>query len=139
MRLAKRSHGSRIEMNMTPMIDVTFLLLIFFMTVNQVSNVNRERIPLPPLAGARDQAEESLTINIDLNGQIVVSGTRHTPASLATIVADEKQQADQRPGGRLVVTVRAHRDGSCRTVNEVIRLLDRLQIPGVNLAVEKPT
>jgi biopolymer transport protein ExbD len=139
MRLAKRSHGSRMEMNMTPMIDVTFLLLIFFMTANQVSNVNRERIPLPPLPGAKDQSEESLTINIDLAGQIIVSGTRHTPASLATLLADEKQKADQLPGRKLVVAVRAHRDGTCRTVNEVIGLLDRLQIPGVNLGVEKPT
>ncbi len=139
MRLAKRSHGSKLEMNMTPMIDVTFLLLIFFMTVNQVSNINREQIPLPPLPGAKDQAEDSLTINIDLTGQIIVSGTRHTPATLATLLADEKQQADRQPGRRLVVAVRAHRDGTCRTVNEIVGLLDRLQIASVNLGVEKPT
>ena len=37
MRLAKSATARRLEINMTPMIDVTFLLLIFFMTVNQVS------------------------------------------------------------------------------------------------------
>lgn len=138
MRLGKR-HGTKMELNMTPMIDVTFLLLIFFMTVNQVSNVNREQIPLPDMAGAKDQSEEALTINIDLEGQIIVSGQRHSPASLATLLAAEQQKAASSPGQRFLVTVRAHRDGTCRVVNSVVGILDRLEIRNVNLAVEKPS
>ena len=50
MRLSKH-HGTKLEINMTPMIDVTFLLLIFFMTVNQVSKAQRERDPAAAIEG----------------------------------------------------------------------------------------
>ena len=40
---------------MTPMIDVTFLLLIFFMTVSQVSKLNREQLELPRQQGTEEQ------------------------------------------------------------------------------------
>ena len=53
MRLSKR-HNPGLQMNMTPMIDVTFLLLIFFMTVSQVSAVNKEQLELPQLKGSED-------------------------------------------------------------------------------------
>src|SRR6185312_7459539 len=82
MRLAKR-RGTRLEINMTPMIDVTFLLLIFFMTVNQVSKSQREQVALPQLAGTQDQSEQSLVVNVDRAGQIVVSAN---PASLPDFV-----------------------------------------------------
>jgi biopolymer transport protein ExbD len=136
MRLAKRSHGSRLEMNMTPMIDVTFLLLIFFMTVNQVSNINREQIPLPPLAGTQDQSEGGVTINIDRAGQIIVSAQRVSLGELAGLLG---QQLAHQDAATLTVVIRAHRDGDCRTVNEVVRLLNKLEITRVRMAVEVPS
>ena len=42
-------------MNMTPMIDIVFLLIIFFMTVNQVTEVSKERLSLPQVKGGEDQ------------------------------------------------------------------------------------
>jgi len=138
MRLAKRSHGSRLEMNMTPMIDVTFLLLIFFMTVNQVSNINREQIPLPPLAGTQDQSEGGVTINIDRAGEIIVSAQRVSLGELAGLLGQQLAAPNQ-SAATLTVVIRAHRDGDCRTVNEVVRLLNKLQITRVRMAVEVPS
>ena len=51
MRLSKHRRAGVPLMNMTPMIDVVFLLLIFFMTVSQVSQINRERLRLPKEKG----------------------------------------------------------------------------------------
>ena len=36
----------------------------------------------------------------------------------------------------MTIVLRAHRDGNCRTVNEVIRTLNKLQITRVRMAVE---
>ena len=46
------------QLNLTPMIDVVFLLLIFFMTVSQVSKINKERLDLPQQQGAEEQPED---------------------------------------------------------------------------------
>jgi biopolymer transport protein ExbD len=136
MRLVKRSRGARLEINMTPMIDVTFLLLIFFMTVNQVSNINKERVSLPQLTGSQDQSEGSITVNIDEAGQIIVSGNAMTPSGLVTLVTSELAKVENDPS-RLTIVVRADRRGTSRAVNEIVKMLERLEIRRVRIAVEK--
>src|SRR5437870_3932668 len=137
MRLSKR-HRTRLEINMTPMIDVTFLLLIFFMTVNQVSKANREKMPLPPLAGSKDQSDAELIINIDRQNNIIVSPQFMGLGELASLIAGKILQANNDPS-RLTVLVRVHREADCRMVNQVVALLDeKFKINHVNLGVEVP-
>jgi biopolymer transport protein ExbD len=135
MRLVKRRRSSELVFNMTPMIDVTFLLLIFFMTVNQVSNVNMENIPLPKLAGSQDQSEGAITINVDEAGAIIITGREVSLADLATILATELARVDSDPT-RLTVVLRANRHGTSRAVNDVVRLLVRMDVTRVRIAVE---
>jgi biopolymer transport protein ExbD len=134
MRLAKR-HGTRMEINMTPMIDVTFLLLIFFMTVNQVSKSQREKVSLPQLSGSQDQSQESLVVNVDQAGQIVVTANAVTLPELIGIVSAELAKLDN-DSSRLTVLLRADRRGTSRAVNEVITTLVRLGVHRVRVAVE---
>jgi biopolymer transport protein ExbD len=42
MRLTSRRHGSKIELQMTSMIDCVFLLLIFFMVTSSFNRAERE-------------------------------------------------------------------------------------------------
>ena len=136
MRLSKR-HRTRLEINMTPMIDVTFLLLIFFMTVNQVSKANREKMPLPPLAGSQDQSDAELIINIDRADDIIVSSSFINLNDLAAMLQERLKAAGDRPE-RLPVLVRVHRDADCRMVNRVLGILERYKINHVTLGVEVP-
>jgi biopolymer transport protein ExbD len=85
MRLSKHKRRSLPLMNMTPMIDVVFLLLIFFMTVSQVSKLNRENVDLPRLKGAEDQRPTILTINVTQEGRTIVSGNPLSTARLAAM------------------------------------------------------
>src|SRR5438874_3581995 len=121
MRLAKR-HGTKLEINMTPMIDVTFLLLIFFMTVNQVSKAQRERVALPQLAGTQDQSQQALVINVDRVGQIVVAANLVTLPELMGVVSGEfaRLAKEHKEPDQLTVVLRADREGNCRTVNEIV-------------------
>lgn len=135
MRLSKRARRGGLEINMTPMIDVTFLLLIFFMTVNQVSKASRADIPLPPAKGSQDQSEGALIINVDLAGAIEVSGTTVSLPRLVTLVNAEIARVDDDPS-RVRVVLRADRRGTCRTVNEVVALLERLDVRSVRISVE---
>jgi biopolymer transport protein ExbD len=45
MKLTSRRHGSKIELQMTSMIDVVFLLLIFFMVTSSFHKAERELDP----------------------------------------------------------------------------------------------
>ena len=135
MRLSKGRRGGKLEINMTPMIDVTFLLLIFFMTVNQVSKVNSEALDLPVQKGSRDQSEPTITLNVDRYGEIKVSGNSLTLGQLAVLVAAEIKNAGNDPA-RVKVSLRADRNGSCRVVNQVMTLLQsKMNISQVNLGV----
>ena len=65
------------EIDMTPMIDVVFQLLIFFMLTNHMAQVERAQLQLP----SADQAKEDkgvggncMIVNIHKDGQLEMSG-----------------------------------------------------------------
>ncbi|MFV1967381.1 MAG: ExbD/TolR family protein [Pirellulaceae bacterium] len=137
MRLTKRRRTTRPDMNMTPMIDIVFLLIIFFMTVTQVSEVNKERLQLPKLKGSQDQKRTTLTINVSQDGELRVSGRTMTIAGLVGMVADELQRL-QGETSRLTVVIRADQRGTSRMVNEIVAALAKLRINLIRFAVEAP-
>lgn len=137
MRLSRRRRESGTRMNMTPMIDVTFLLLIFFMTVTQVSEVNRERIPLPRQKGSEDQKPTELIINVTQDGTIVVMGETVSLPRLVSILGRQLADAGGEPN-RVNVVIRADERGDSATVNDVVESLNRLGLQRVRIAVQVP-
>lgn len=137
MRLSKHQYAKTPELNMTPMIDVVFQLLIFFMTCSQVANVNLERLDLPTQKGSEDQGPTTLTVNITRDGVLRVSGRTLTTAGLVEMVSRE---LDRLAGdaSRIHVVVRADERGQSRAVNDVVAALSGLGIYRLRLAVEVP-
>ena len=136
MRLSKRRRPTRAAMDMTPMIDIVFLLLIFFMTVSQVSEINKERLELPKLKGSEDQQPTTVTVNVTEAGEIVVSGNELSMPELVALVGDQLGSVGDDPS-RLTIVLRADRRGTSRTVNEVITRLSQLGVTQVRIAVEQ--
>jgi biopolymer transport protein ExbD len=63
-------------LSMTPMIDVVFLLLIFFLVASRLSQEDRVMdVPLPSAANAAPMTEvpQELVVNIDQAGKIFVN------------------------------------------------------------------
>ena len=89
MRLSKRRRSNRPEMNITPMIDIVFLLLIFFITVTQVSEANKERIDLPKQEGSEEQDPSVLTINVMEDGELRLAGNPISVAGVVSVVDQE--------------------------------------------------
>ncbi|HUE69642.1 MAG TPA: biopolymer transporter ExbD [Pirellulaceae bacterium] len=137
MRFNKRARGGALGMNMTPMIDVVFLLLIYFMTAMQVKSVSKEDVELPPLAGSQEQSESSLTVNVMRSGEIFVNGNPLTVPQLASLVGDELARVDNEPS-RVSVVVRADRRGRAGPVNQIVSALERFDIRRVNIGVQEP-
>jgi biopolymer transport protein ExbD len=75
--MAVRVNRGRVlgALSMTPMIDVVFLLLIFFLVASRLSQEDRELdIPLPSAANAMPMTAEpqEMIVNIDESGAIYV-------------------------------------------------------------------
>ncbi len=76
---------------LTPMIDMVFLLLIFFLVATTFHQTEREiEIALPEAAAATpiSVALREIVINVDGDGALIVSGRAVTPDELLTMIRD---------------------------------------------------
>ena len=137
MRLQKKRRKKGADMNMTPMIDVVFQLLIFFMIGSQMSEASKESIPLPKQKG-EDQKTALITININDQEQIIMQGTRTSLERLIGQVADEVVRQDDDPR-RVRIVIRADERVRSGAVSAVTEALTRLGVKRVNIAVQAPT
>ncbi|MFT7679955.1 MAG: biopolymer transport protein ExbD [Planctomycetota bacterium] len=75
MNLAKHDAETDMEMDMTPMIDVVFLLIIFFMIISDMSQKDLEELTLPVATTATedkpDPKEIRPVVNIPHSGAII--------------------------------------------------------------------
>jgi biopolymer transport protein ExbD len=84
-------------LDMTPMIDVVFNLLIFFMVVSQFANEERDlKVRLPDGSAAMPLTAKptEVFINIDEQGRFLVRGQEVSPQGLARLLA---QAAENNP------------------------------------------
>ena len=74
MNLAAHDPETDMEMNMTPMIDVVFLLIIFFMVITDLTQQELEDLALPVAEEAEEDKPDPEVVrpilNIDYNGEI---------------------------------------------------------------------
>ena len=75
MNINKHDPETDMEMNMTPMIDVVFLLIIFFMIITDMSQADLEDLQLPVAQEADpdkpDPSEVRPVLNIRQDGTII--------------------------------------------------------------------
>ncbi len=78
-----------VALNLTAMIDVVLLLLIYFMVASRLSEEERTLdIPLPSAANAMPMTAEpsELVVNIDESGKFIVDDRVIKPADLDALV-----------------------------------------------------
>ena len=122
------------------MIDVVFLLIIFFMTTAQVARLTHTEVDLPLERGDQQATPEEagLVINITGNGEIIVASRIVGLAELEGIVRSEIRKDPQRPAAQLKLLLRADRTVAALTLNRVVRLLESLGVGAARLATEVP-
>ena len=137
MKLSKRKKRNSLDVDMTPMIDVVFLLLVFFMTISQISEVKKEKLDLPELQGTQDQLPSSITINVNEKGQILVAQGTVSINQLGNLMEKEKVKVDGNTQ-LLRIVLRADEKAKSQTVNRVINQLSQQGIQRVRIAVQVP-
>lgn len=122
-------------MNMTPMIDIVFLLIIFYISVYQITRVSEERLELSQQVGSEEKEQTTVTVNVLDDGEIRIQGDAYSVADTVLMVGNELAKLDGNTAA-LTVMIRADRRGQSRTVNELVRQFSQLGITQVRIAVE---
>ncbi len=135
-----RERKRTLDIEVTPMIDVVFLLIIFFMTTAQFARMTRAELALPLEPGEQERApqETGLVINITREGEIIVTDQSFDLAGLEQLVREEIQLHSDRPPQQLKLLIRADKNADSARLNEVVRLLQSLDVGSARLATEVP-
>ncbi len=89
MLVHSRNQESTIAMDLTPVIDMVFLLLIFFLVATTFHQTEREMQIALPFAGSAEPLStmlKELVVNVDADGHIVVSGRSMDSDELRALV-----------------------------------------------------
>ena len=121
---------TKAEINMSPLIDMTFLLLIFFMVTAVFVQENGVKVHKPKAATAENLAQENLLITLTKDGSIHYGEREVSPTELPSIVKSVQ-------GGRLPVVIVADEEAPTGTL---VRIIDLCRLGGaveVNIAANK--
>ncbi|MFO0820800.1 MAG: biopolymer transporter ExbD [Pirellulales bacterium] len=136
MKIPRLAERGAVGINMTPLIDVVFQLLIFFLVSSHLARQEAQMaLPLPTAAsGAESRAEDErprITLNVLADGALVLVGRRIQPTQLEErlrgVVAEE--------GAEVELRVRADRDVPYRHVEPVLVASSRAGLANVTFAV----
>jgi biopolymer transport protein ExbD len=117
-----------LALDMTPMIDIVFQLLIFFLTTAHMAQATRAPIDLPLERGEqrRSQEEAGMIINVTSAGEFIVSERTVSADELDDLILAALARAPQ-----MKPLIRADRAAPTHVLNA---LLDRLKKSGVESA-----
>ena len=134
-KTSRSSHSSMNELNITPLLDLAFVLLVIFiittpqMVNNLEMNLPSAQIPPPPPTNAPPKLPHQIVVSavgdITLNGQIYK--LPDLKGALGGL---------QRADTNLSVVVRGSRDADYQHVVGVLDLMQQLNITKVGLATE---
>ena len=108
MRFRRRAK-TRQEVNVTPLIDVVFLLLIFFMVSTTFTKETHLVVNLPEAdAAPSETVPESIDIMITAEGNYFLNGIALVNQQIKTLVAGLKQISEGRTDMALTISADAN-------------------------------
>ena len=131
----RHSASAGCEVDMTPMIDVVFQLIIFFIVTIKMDESKEESIELEPAPhGPAITKEEPRTIVIEVNkrGWISIHGAQLTPQKLRGIM-----QNRYRRFGEFPVLIRGDYRARHRDIRRVMDICTEANLWRINFAAVK--
>ncbi len=118
--------------DLTPMIDVVLLLIIFFTLTSQFARTQQRPMDLPREKGEKQPADKpaSLVIDLDQDGKLSILGQESDLPSVTRMVESEVL----RVGDGLDLVVRAHRECSAGHLNRLAAALAGVNVRNWKLA-----
>ena len=128
----KQRQRFKVEIPLTSLIDIVFLLLVYFLLTTNFMVEEGIKIKLPQAKASAPQTEEVITVYVDREGRAFL-GTEEVPLS---VLFDRLKQMIGRQENKLVV-IRADR---AVILNKAVKVMDVAKAAGAGrlcLATEK--
>jgi len=132
MRFGRPRLAQEATFDLTPMIDVVLLLIIFFTLTAQFARTRQAPVDLPREKGEKPQGDKPAAMVIDLNadGALSVLGVDTNLANLTRMVEGEVI----RVGEGLDLVIRAHRECPAVHLNRLAEALAGVGVRNWKLA-----
>jgi biopolymer transport protein ExbD len=130
---ARRSNRSSVELNIAPLIDMVFILLIFFLVTTSFVKETGVEVNRPTAATAVSQSKATILIGIDATDRIFFDNRE---VDVRAVRANVERALAENPEGAVVVV--ADRSSTTGTTIEV---MDGARLAGaanVSLAARLP-
>ena len=114
---------SKVELNVAPLIDIVFLLLVFFMLASTFIRPESINLAIRAPSGMGEQSEQPILVHIGANGAIRLNG-------LVLTIQDLKQELLARsslPQKNRTITVQTDDDVS---VQFLVKVMDEINEAG---------
>jgi biopolymer transport protein ExbD len=121
MNLGRSRHPHEASFDLTPMIDVVLLLIIFFTMTSQFARTEQKMLDLPKQAGDPTRAvlPAALFIDVDKQGDLSLLGVTKSLPEMTKLASEEAL----RLGEGLDVVVRADKECPARALNSLAESL----------------
>jgi biopolymer transport protein ExbD len=131
----RRQNAEEVTINLTPMIDVVFLLVIFFMVGSKFSEAeSRIKVNVPTIGQMRSitRAPDERIVAIGVDGSISLDGD---PLSLSQLTQTLREQHTNYPG--LKVAVRGEASGSLQQTVEVLHAVRSSGVDQIGISTQR--
>lgn len=133
--MRRRSNPEAATINLTPMIDVVFLLVIFFMVGSKFDNgENRVQVNVPGVGDMRSMARlpDERIVEVAADGSISLDGNVVTPGQLTATL---RSQHAAYPA--LKVAVRGDASSSFERVADVLQMVRSAGVEQMGIATKR--
>jgi biopolymer transport protein ExbD len=133
-------HGRNLEedvnINLTPLIDVVFLLLIFFMVSTTFDTTSQLKIKLPEASESQaTQPPQKISLLIDAKGNFYVNSRELTNRKSATLKAALERSMSE---GKLPILIQSDAASPVQSLVTAMDVVGQLGLPQVSVATTRP-
>ena len=122
-----------VNVDLVPMIDVVFQLVVFFMLSSTLVTRTGLNLDLPDAGSAQEAVTSSVVLSVVSEDEIYVGSDRYTLAELSDRLATEREAFEDRS-----IAIEADRDLPYGTMVAVLDILRRNGFRGANLVAQEP-
>lgn len=124
------------SINLTPLIDVVFLLLIFFMVSTTFDTTSQLKIKLPEASQANvSEPPQKITLLIDASGKFYVNSRELTNNKSATLRAALERSMGET---KLPVVIQSDAASPVQSLVTAMDVVSQLGLPQVSVATTRP-
>ena len=136
MKFVSSTAVEEVSINLTPLIDVVFLLLIFFMVSTTFDTTSQLKITLPEASDRQStKAAEKLKIVIDTEGRFYLNSRELSSKKSAALMAAVKRALN---GLDLPVVIQSDAESPVQSLVTAMDVIGKLGLTQVSIATTRP-